>query len=303
MKGAPFNALNKRIDIEDYEEIFTVDEDSVEDHLENLRDKRIVKCRRKTVKSGKILECEIYPVMSDMGKWKRGKGKKKQESRTAQKNLNDKNAIKHFVRLINANFTEKDITIHLTFDDANLPKSYEQAKNYVTNYINRLKRRMKKLGLGELKYVYVIEFNNAEGKKVRIHSHIIMNFNDRKVAEELWVKGFANSKQLQPNNSGLTALAKYMVKQQRKDGTKRYSPSRNLKQPKITVADSKVTRKRAERIALNQNTAHETFEKMYPGYQFNEIKVKYSPFTSGVYIYVEMIRIDNPVKTKRRLDI
>ncbi|HBJ00697.1 MAG TPA: hypothetical protein DDY89_07210 [Lysinibacillus sp.] len=94
-----------------------------------------------------------------------------------------------------------------------------------------------------------------------------------------------------------------MMKQQRKDSTKRYTPSRNLKQPIITIANSKVTRKRAERIALEQNTAHEIFEKMYPGYQFNEIKVKYSPFVSGVYIYVEMIRIDNPVQTKRRLDI
>lgn len=130
-----------------------------------------------------------------------------------------------------------------------------------------------------------------------------MNFSDRTIAEELWARGRANSRQLQPNESGLKGIAQYMMKQQRKDSTKRYTPSRNLKQPIITIANNKVTRKRAERIALNQNTAHETFEKMYPGYQFNEIKVKYSPFTSGVYIYVEMIRIDNPVTTKRRLDI
>ncbi|MGR6906180.1 rolling circle replication-associated protein [Lysinibacillus sp. BSL11] len=303
MKGAPFNALNKRIDIEDYEEMFTVDEDSVEDHLENLRDKRVVKCRRKTIKSGNILECEIYPIRSDMGKWERGKKKQDGRSSMAQKNLNMKNAIKHFVRLVNRNFTFKDIAMHLTYDNFNLPESYEQAKKDVTNYIRRIKRYMKKMGLGELKYIYVIEFADSEGKKVRVHAHIIMNFNDRTVAEELWAKGRANSQQLQPNESGLKEIARYMMKQQRKDSTKRYTPSRNLKQPIITIANNKVTRKRAERIALNQNTAHETFEKMYPGYQFNEIKVKYSPFTSGVYIYVEMIRIDNPVKTKRRLDI
>ena len=62
MKSAPFNALNKRIDIEDYEDIFTVDEDTTEDRIERLRDKNIVKCRRKTIKSGNILECEIYPI-------------------------------------------------------------------------------------------------------------------------------------------------------------------------------------------------------------------------------------------------
>lgn len=303
MKKAPFNALNNRIDIEDYEEIFTVDEDTIEDRIENLRDKQIAKCRRKTIKSGNILECEIYPIHSDMGKWERGRKKQDGRSRMAQKNLNMKNAVKHFIRLVNRNFTPEDIFMHLTYDNFNLPESYEQAKKDVTNYIRRIKRYMQKMGLGELKYIYVIEFADTEGKKVRVHAHIIMNFSDRTIAEELWAKGRANSRQLQPNESGLKGIAQYMMKQQRKDSTKRYTPSRNLKQPIITIANSKVTRKRAERIALEQNTAHEIFEKMYPGYQFNEIKVKYSPFVSGVYIYVEMVRIDNPVQTKRRLDI
>lgn len=303
MKSAPFNALNAKIGIEEYEDMFLVDEDTNEDHIEGLRDKRIIKYRRKTIKSGPILECEIYPILSEMGKWERGKKKQDGRSRMVQKNLNMRNAVKHFVRLVNRNFTPEDIAMHLTYDNFNLPESYEQAKKDVTNYIRRLKRYMKKLGLGELKYVYVIEFSDAEGKKVRVHSHIIMNFSDRTVAEELWAKGRANSKQLKPNNSGLKEIAQYMMKQQRKDSTKRYTPSRNLKQPKITIADSKVTRKRAEKIATEQNMAHEIFEKMYPGYQFNEIKVKYSHFISGAYISVEMIKIDNPVRTKRRLNV
>lgn len=301
MKSAPFNTLKTKIDIEEYEELFTVDGDTNEDRIESLRDKKIIKCRRKTIKSGPVLECEIYPIRSDMGLWERGKSK--QKSRKAQKNLNDKNAIKHFVRLVNANFDYRDIALHLTYNNASLPSSYEQAKKDVSNYIRRTKRYMDKHGLGELKYVYVTEFSNTEGKAIRVHHHIIMNFNDRNVAEELWGKGRANSRQLKPDNSGLKDIAKYMVKQQRKDSTKRYTPSRNLKHPKITIADSKVTRKRAERIATEPNMAPEIFEKMYPGYQFNKIEVKYSQFISGAYISVEMIRIDNPVRTKRRMDV
>ncbi|MEG0260647.1 MAG: hypothetical protein RR651_12320 [Lysinibacillus sp.] len=301
MKSAPFNTLNAKVSIEEYEEMFTVDEDTNEDRIEGLRDKKIIKYRRKTIKSGPILECEIYPLRSDMGLWERPKTG--QGSRLAQRNLNNKNAMKRFIRLINANFTERDIMIGPTYENEHLPSTYEQAKKDVANYIRRIKRYMKKHGLGELKYVYVTEFSDVDGKKVRVHHHIIMNFNDRNMAERIWDKGRCNSNQLQPNNDWLKGIAKYMVKQRRKDSTKRYTPSRNLTHPKPTIADTKVTRKRAEKIATEQNMAHEIFEKMYPGYQFNSMQVKYSPFMSGAYITVEMIKIDNPVRTKRRMDV
>ncbi len=64
-----------------------------------------------------------------------------------------------------------------------------------------------------------------------------------------------------------------------------------------------MTRRRAEKIATEEVCAQETFEKMYKGYKFNDIEVKYSHFVSGAYLYVRMKRIDSLVQNKRRLNL
>ena len=246
-----------------------------------------------------MLEVEAYPLWLNA---RGGRGKKNNESRKAQSNLNDKNAVKHVIRLVNTNFTKEDMWATLTYSDGRLPADPEQAKKDMQNYIRRLKRYIKKHDLPELKYVYVTEYENDEKKgKKRIHHHMIMNFSDRDVAEELWNGGGrTQTRRLQPDEFGLEGLTRYITKD--KKGTKRYTPSRNLKQPKVTIADSKLTRRKAEKIATDQVLVNEFFEKMYKGYHFNDIQVKYSKFVSGAYLYVRMKRIDNPVKQKRRIN-
>ena len=46
-----------------------------------------------------------------------------------------------------ANFTSKDLAVHLTYNNDNLPESVDQVKKDIANYIRRIKRRRKKLGL------------------------------------------------------------------------------------------------------------------------------------------------------------
>ena len=45
----------------DYDEIFAIEEER-EARLQALEDRHIVHYRTKTIKSGNVLECEIYPV-------------------------------------------------------------------------------------------------------------------------------------------------------------------------------------------------------------------------------------------------
>lgn len=300
------NVISKLPSYKDYEELYEIDsstyEDSVEERIERLRDKQIIKYRTKTIKSGDMLECEIYPIWRVGGGGKREK--KAKDTRAAQNNLNNKNAVKHLIRIVNTNFTKKDIWLTLTYSDGRLPTDVEQAKKDMQNYIRRVKRHMKKLELGELKYVYVTEFDDTTKGKVRIHHHIIMNFNDRDMAEQLWSGGGrTQARRLQPNDFGLEGLARYITKQRKGANTKRYTISRNMKQPKVTIADSKITRRKAEKIATEENIAHEIFQKMYKGYKFNDLTVKYSQFVSGAYLYVRMKRIeDSPIEQKRRND-
>lgn len=280
-----------KYNVENYEDIFVMDdsnfENSIEEKIERWRDKQISGYRTKTIRSGPMLEVEIYPFSgAPPGK----RAKKKKEIRQAQSNLNDKNSKKHLIRLINTNFTKQDIWMTLTYKDGKLPADLDQAKKDMTNYIRRLKRYAKKHDLPELKYVYVTEYRDADSKKKkRVHHHMIINFSDRDIAEELWNGGGrTQTRRLQPDDFGFEGLARYISKDKGEATIKRYTPSRNLQQPKITVADKKITRRRAEKIAKEENMAQEIFEKLYAGYQFKDMEVKYSPYVAGAYIYVRM---------------
>lgn len=291
--------------IDNYEDLYAIQyEDSTEEKIEALRAKDIKRYRVKTIKSGEMLECEIYPI------WKTGKiGNRKDKnkpSREAQKNLNEKNTKKKIIRLLNSNFTKEDIWATFTYDKKHLPDDPEQSKKDIQNYIRRLNRYVKKNDLPELKYIYVTEYEDDEKKgKKRVHHHIVMNFRDRDIAEEVWDKGGrTHSRRLQPDDYGLEGLARYITKDPK--SSKRYSTSRNLEKPKITVADSKMTKRKAEKIARDPNLASDIFQKFYEGYTFKDIGIKYSDFVSGAYLYIRMRRQDEPIKrgqmnaTKRR---
>lgn len=268
---------------EPYLNIFDRDiDDDREEQIESLRKRKALFYRVKTIKSGDMLECEIYPIW--IQRYEASRAKRVSKTRLAQRNLNDKNAKKLIIRIINTNFTADDLAVDLTYR-GDLPNE-DQARRDIQNYIRRIKDYRRKHGLPELKYVYVIEFDDTEGGRKRIHHHMIMNSMDRDVLEKLWGKGYANSRRLQPNEFGLEGIARYMTKDPR--GTKRWSASRNLESPKVTIADHKVTKRRVEKIARYEDTAQDIFQKLYPGYAFNDIKIKYSDFVSGAYLYVRM---------------
>lgn len=259
--------------------------DNSEERIEALRNKNITKYRMKTIKSGDILECEIYPIWDTKADRRLPKQK---PSREAQKNLNNKNAVKHVTRLLNANFTKEDIWATFTYDNDHLPENVKEAQKDMVNYLRRLKHFIKKNGLEELKYIYVTEYSDdpKKGKK-RVHHHIVMNFRDRDVAEQMWKGGArTHSRRLQPDNFGLEGLANYITKDP--NGTKRWVSSTNLNKPIVTVADSKMTRGRANKIFENRLDSKALFEKIYKGYSFTDIKKFTSDYVSGAYIYVRM---------------
>ena len=219
--------------------------------------------REKKYKCGKYLEVEIYPISKI--EQKKSRKRKKKESRKEQKNLNDKNARKKLRRIINANFTNKDLFIHLTYDNDNLPDSEERALKDRNNYLRRIKNYRKRNNLPELKYIAVLEYKEANKNdkrtRTRIHHHIVMSGMDRDKVEELWGKGRGNADRLQPNELGFEELANYISKDPK--GKKRYSPSRNLIIPEAEINDYKYTYKKVYALSRNQGDKEE-FEKLYP---------------------------------------
>lgn len=248
--------------------------------------------RVKTIRSGPVTEVEIFPIWktrSDSGRAARAAPTKK-----AQEELNERNSIKQLSRLLNANFTDKDIWLTLTYDEEHLPDSEEKAYRDTVNYIRRLRR----LSAEPLKYIIVTETHTEDGEPTRIHHHIVVNFPDRDTAERLWGKGNrTQSRRLQPDIHGFDGMAHYLGKQKKppKEGnkkiTRRWRSSRNLRKPKVTTADHKVGRRTVEKLAkASEGERRERFERLYKNHIYTECQVRYSDFVAGAYLYVKMRR-------------
>jgi hypothetical protein len=269
---------------ENYEFLFDipVSEETQEKAFASIRSKNITRYRTKTIKSGKILECEIYPIWNTGVEMKKAK---EATTREAQRKQNEKNARKNLTRKINANFDEGDLCITLTYKET--PVTEEQARKDIRNYMRRIRDHRKKNAMPELKYIYVMEHNQIGQEKKRIHHHIVMSGMDRDEAERLWGKGWANTRRLQPDDFGLEALSKYITKDPY--GSKRWVCSKNLDKPQITIADTKISKRKATQMAIDFDiSAPAILSKHYPDYEFNSCRIHYSDYVSGAYIYINM---------------
>ena len=276
---------------ERYESLFDVKPDGVNGADNVLRADEPGRYRCKTIKHGDQLDVEIFPIWNTRAEERKAK---EAVTRKAQAALNDKNSHKRVGRLINCNFVKGDIKIDLTYDDNHLP-SREKAYRDVTNYLRRVKRFRKKNGIeGEFKYVYSIEYSDVEGVEKRGHHHVLMSGvgMSRDDAEELWGKGRANADRAQPDDFGLAGFAIYFTKTgQRAKGKRRFGSSKNLTQPTVTVADTKISRRKASFLAHDAEAyGKDLFEHLYNGYLMNEIEVKTSAYVAGAYIYARMRR-------------
>lgn len=274
----------------DFDEIYADEIRDAENDalLQSLHDPHIVKYRTKTIKSGNVLEVEVYPIWDTHTSTSRAR--KTKESREAQKRLNYKNAVKAVVRLINANFTDSDYWATFTYDNAHLPKTREQAQHEVAKFIRRLKHYGERHHFDPLKYVYWTEFELDEAKgKHRIHHHIVTNFADRDKMEDLWGNGGRNNvRRLVADENGYEGMARYCMKDPK--GLKRYVASKNLKKPQITISDTKFTRRKVNRVFYEKVNPTAVFEGLYKGYQMTGIDKKKSEYTTGAYLYVKMRR-------------
>jgi hypothetical protein len=258
--------------------------------VEAVQNKNVFRYRARTIKSGDVLEIEIFPIWDTRNEIRSAKA---HTTKAAQKNLNEKNARKNLIRKINTNFGEDDYHITLTYGRGVLPTE-DQARRDMRNFIKRVRNYHKKNGLPELKYVYVIEFYSGDGRRTRVHHHVIMSGGaDRQAIKDLWPHGHrVNVDELEPEAGSLEGLARYITKQQGKLApSRRWTTSRNLKKPKITTSNTKISKKQAERLAADvKEAAPVIFGKLFGEYTFDDCTVKGSEFVSGAYIYAKMYK-------------
>lgn len=81
------------------------------------------------------------------------------------------------------------------------------------------------------------------------------------------------------------------------NGGKRWAASKNLVDPKITEADTKISRRKVEQMAEDfEAKPAAIFAALFPEYSFNECAVRYSDFVAGAYIYAKLHRKAAPMK-------
>ncbi len=214
--------------------------------------------RERRYYSGNYLEIDIYPVFGKAGQ----RRKRYKPTSECQKKLNKKNAEMKLTRLMNANFTEEDLKVDLTYRNDMLPDD-DAALKELRNFIRRLKRFRKKAGLSELKYIAVTEKGKKSG---RYHHHLVISGGvELKDIKRLWGRGFFTCELLEFDENGIEGLAKYLVKEP--IGSKFYQASRNLTQPEVETRDEVYSQKTVNAMAqMCQDAA--LWEGLYDGYTF-----------------------------------
>lgn len=267
---------------------------------------RNINCLQRTdsTKAGEMIEIQSFPSFLNRKDYSRAK--KCKLSRIEQQNLNEKNARKKIVRLVNANFTMNDIWGTFGWDNDRQPPSVDDAKRETVNFIGRINYRRKKRGQSQLKYIYVIESapgNPEKGEpEIKYHIHIIMSGDvDRDEIEILWHGGeYPQTRRLRIKDfGGLTGLSTYIAKHP--NGKKRWGQSQGLKpwSRKPSKSYKKFTKAEIAKLAHDRNRLKEVFERKYPGYAYSEdypCEIKYNELIGGFYLYCRMYKKRKGVK-------
>lgn len=243
--------------------------------------------RAKEYRCGEYRDVYIYPVFPTSQNRTPGKRIRKKPTRKAQEKLNHRHAAEKLIRVLHTNFTEEDVSLTLTWREN--PTSDEEAVKEIQKYLRKIRYRYKKAGI-ELKYVWQVE----KSSRGRYHAHMVISGGlDRDSLEKLWGRGYANSKRLQFDRQGLTALAKYMTKSHHDEDEERityrsYNGSKNLIDPPPEISDSKIrSKKKAKELAdMDWNSWHE----IWPEYEVTDLQSFYSDEYGSVYIFARLYR-------------
>lgn len=295
IRGKPKHKKRNRYIDYDYEEAYQKNAyDLTESEIDKMLKQGKIKSiyATKTIAAGNQFEVEVYPEFTrkkDIPSYTKRNDK-------AQKKLNNKNARKHFIRVINTNF-EKGYAITFTYTDDNLPATMEDARKDMQNYVKKINRRRKKRGLDNMKYVYVTEWN--QNKKIRCHHHLICD--DDLSMDELecaWTKGKRNKvERLDYDENGLNGLGDYLTKDPA--GKKRWCSSNNLKKPIERKNHQTFKQKHVRDMVKDNNQIQHYMETKYPDYQFVDANIYYNDYNARYYIYAKMRKKGPPIHDQR----
>lgn len=242
--------------------------------------------RRRIWRCGGYAEAEYYPVFQKPGV----RRSKCRPTRECQQKLNQRDAEKRLRRLILMNFCETDLEMDLTYAE---PESAEGAARDLGKYLRGIRQSYRKAG-EELRYIYTIEQGKQSG---RIHFHLLLNAGpvSRDALEAMWKHGFANSRRLRLDETGLAGLSAYISKgglnrRPEELGKRRWSCSRNLQRPQSEITDGAVREMEIRMLEdeIERRNAEEETERLFPGMTLVEAEALRNRVNGGRYVYLSL---------------
>lgn len=233
--------------------------------------------------SGSVLEIELFNGADS----KAPKLKTNPEAiRTEQQRqeYNRRKSEKHFIRIVNTNFNHNAYYVTLTYNNDNLPDTYEQAQKNLDNYIRRLRRINP-----QAKIIGVTGYGRKGG---RLHHHLIISGVAESDIIGKWCGGdIIRAETLRKNNiyngknhgEDFTALAAYLHAHTPNDVKgKRWKQTKTIVQPKEDKP-KKITRCYSEYKP----------PKAPKGYELAEVQT--SEYYGSGYICFKYIRTPQPI--------
>lgn len=281
--------------------------------------KRLSWVRERTIEGGPYKLFSLYTRTFEQERAaKEPRGRKKAISSISKQRWNEHWSKKRAELKFYKNFGEGDYYGTWTHSNANMPKKPEDFKKDKDNVLKKLHRLYKKEGY-ELKYMWFTSYQFSADEKYiqRIHHHIILSKGpNRDDVEGCWSKGSGKNKRkigrteldiIQPDEDGsLKSLAYYITNQEKWDARtwknmqKRWSASRNLKEPTETTNDSKWSQKKLSEIGFSNDNGEEIILAMYPGHKIiGEVYKRYDD-ERGWYVTAELLQIEFSPKNKKR---
>ncbi len=275
----------------DYESLYQENLDRLkeEEEVKALLEGRVKSIyATKEIKAGDQLEVEIYPEFNRQ-QAKEQNMERPKRSKEAQRNLNNKRARKRCERLILENFGNGDIWATLTYSSGQEPETEEEAYRNMKNFIRRLNRRRKKLGLKNARYIYVTEC----GAKGRWHHHMITDGDlSMDEIEQIWQKGRRNQlRRLQKDENGLVGCARYITKdkERKSEGKKTWNSSNGLREPQEKKNHYKTKQQHVDRMVAGDLSICDHLARWYGDqYEYAESEIRYNKYNRRYYIYGRM---------------
>lgn len=234
--GESYNPFTQR-----YEKVYDIEKTEKVWVAPKGHDKKIKRTDRVAIISGDVIEIkkyDDYQYYDYTVRGSKGTGKKKTDNKKRADKINESKM--NLRRLINANVNPFSKFVTLTFKE-NLT-DIDEAKKIFKKFVMKLNYRRKKENKENLKYIYVVEFQ----ERGAVHFHCIffnMGFMKNEELQKVWGQGFTKINRIKDVDNVGAYVVKYMQKDlidDRLNGKDLYGRSRDLKKPIIIKKPSEV---------------------------------------------------------------